>query len=355
MMAVDLAIALHERGFRSTVVGLNNGGRLEARLRDAGVPFECLGGVRYLSPGSHLAVLRTLRRLSPNAIHTHHLPSLLNTVLAARTFPASRLVHTEHAHIYLDEEPSRRRLLRWASRGADTVALVGSGLHAYYLNTVGIRADTLRVVPNGVDVHKFTPLSPDGARELRARAGLPTTGTLVGAVGRLADVKNLGLLIRAAVMARSAGLDVKVALVGDGESREDLVNLTRELGVTEQVTFMGWRTDVAELIQAFDILAISSQSEALPLAALEAMSAGVPVLSTAVGDVPRVVAWGRAGVLVPPDDLGAFTQALCELAADPETRRVLAERGRVRVAAEYSRDAMVDAYLSLYGLSVHPV
>jgi glycosyltransferase involved in cell wall biosynthesis len=351
MMAVDLAIALHRRGIRSSVLALTEGGRLEARLREAGVPLEVGGGARYLSPASHLSVARVLTRLRPTVLHTHHLPSLLNAGPFAKLAGLPRVVHTEHARLYLDEQPRMRTLLRVASRMADSVALVGAALVPYYVDTVGIAAGRLRVVPNGVDTDRFAPIPPGALTSRRAAAGLPNSGLVVGAVGRLAHVKNYSLLLRAVASLRAQGVELSAVLVGDGEDREDLERLAAELGVHDAIHFLGWRTDVAELVGLFDVLAVTSFSEGLPLVVLEAMSAGVAVVSTNVGEIPRVLDEGRAGVLVPSDDALALAAALRRFALDGDGRRAFGRRARDRALAGYSMRAMVDAYSELYGLA----
>lgn len=350
MMAVDLAIALRGRGITSTVVGLTEGGRLESRLAEAGVPFHLVGGVRYRSLASHLAVRRLFARLRPTVVHTHHLPSLLNVGPVARLGGVRTIVHTEHAHMYLDEEPHLRTVFRMAAHLASSVALVGRALARYYTDVVRLPASKLRVVDNGVDTTRFRPVAPAEVTERRRLAGLPENGFLVGAVGRLAHVKNYPLLLRAVAQARAAGVPVTAALVGDGEDRDTLEALVDTLELRSSVVFLGWRRDVADLVGLFDALAITSFSEALPLAVLEAMAAGVPVVSTTVGEIPRVLDDGAAGVLVPNDDVDAFTGGLTRLATDAEGRRVLGARARDRVVERYSLDAMVDAYQSLYGL-----
>ena len=327
------------------------GGRREPRLRDADVHFEVVGSsARYWSPTSHLAVLQVLRQLRATVVHTHHLPALLNAGPAAKALRASRVVHTEHACLYLDELPHARRLLRMGAHLSDALVLVGDALRPYYLRTVGIAPERLHVVPNGIDTDRFRPIALAEIQARRAAAGLPVDRLLIGAVGRLAAVKNFGLLLRAAARARAAGLSVTVAFVGDGEEREALEQLSQELGLKSDVVFLGWRSDVADLVSTFDALAVTSTSEALPLVVLEAMSAAVPVVSTAVGEIPLVLGEGMAGILVPSDDDEAFASALLRLGADERLRRALGERGRERVHHAYSHSAMVERYLALYGL-----
>ena len=348
MMSVDLAIAIRRRGFDSTVVALTAGGRLEARLAEADVRFELVGNARYWSPQSQYATMRILRRLRPTAVHTHHLPSLLNAGAVARGLGVPRVVHTEHAYRYLERGAWVRQQFRWAARMADAVAVVGDAIKPYYVQTVGVPEHRMRVVPNGIDLDRFRPLSAADVQTRRRAIGLPTTGTVVGAVGRLAPEKDYALLLRAAAKARELGASVSVVLVGDGEERAELERLSGELGGAATTTFLGWRSDVAQLVGAFDVLAVTSTTEALPLVVLEAMSSGVPVVSTAVGEIPRVLDKGRLGLLVAPGDVGALAEALVRLADRPELRRALGDASRERVSREYSHARMVDRYIALY-------
>jgi glycosyltransferase involved in cell wall biosynthesis len=260
------------------------------------------------------------------------------------------VVHTEHAFLYMEEMPRARHLLRAAAHIADTVVLVGAALRPYYTDRVGLPASRLRVVVNGVNTQRFRPVPPEQLRERRAAAGLPADGLVVGAVGRIAPEKNFPLLLRALAAVRARGVAATAVIVGDGGDRPALDALAGDLALGDGVRFLGWRTDVADIVGLFDALAVTSFSEALPLVVLEAMSAGVPVVSTAVGEIPRVLDGGDAGVLVPSDDTAALADAVARLAADPDARRALGAVGRARVEREYSLDAMVDAYVDLYGL-----
>jgi sugar transferase (PEP-CTERM/EpsH1 system associated) len=347
MMSVDLAVALRERGLRSVLVALDEGGRLEQRLAHGGVEFHLLGGAHVASPRTHVALLQLFRRLRPAAVHTHHMAPLLNVAVAATAARVPRLVHTEHAYQYLEPSARLRTALRVASLATSAFVVVGAEQAAYYEQQVGVDAKRIRVIVNGVDTERFRPIPNVAAR--RAALGLPS-GVLVGAVGRLAAVKNFALLLDALSIVRGRGLDVRVALVGDGEERAALEERAASLGITDAVHFLGWRRDVADLLPCFDVCALSSWSEGLPLVVLESMAASVPVVSTAVGDVPRVLEHGRAGLVVPIGDTTAFAAQLARLAGDPAERQRIGERARERVLAAYSQRAMVDAYLDAYGM-----
>ncbi len=143
----------------------------------------------------------------------------------------------------------------------------------------------------------------------------------------------------------------RCVLIGEGESRESLQQQVDQLGLRERVLFAGWRHDTGDWLRAFDLFALSSISEALPLALLEAMASGLPVLATAVGDVTDIVNQAGCGLSVPVgDDLG-YARALRELLADRERRLAFGLRAREYAVAHHSIDAMVGEYLTAYRFS----
>ena len=346
-MAVNLALGLQARGVRSSVLVLDDGGVLEGRLDAAALPYTVLGGARYAEPSTHLRLVRALAAHEGRIVHTHHMAALASAALAART-RGGRLVHTEHAFEYLLEAPRLRRGLRWLSRATHAFVVIGGEPQVrYYRDVVGVAPHRLRSIANGVDLTAYRP-DPD-ARARRQALGLPE-GPLVGTVGRLAAVKNQAMLVRAIATLRARGRPVSLALVGDGDERPALEALARELGVADLVHVLGWRTDVARVLGCLDVFALSSWTEGLPMAVLEAMAAGTPVVSTAVGDVPRVLEGGRVGRLVPIDDDAALAATLDALFADDAARHALGAAARDAVERHHSQDAMVDAYLEAYDL-----
>ena len=347
-MCADLAIEIAQRGYRSVVVGLDRGGGLEPRLAAGGVEFVSMGGRRIRDPRFYLNVASTLRALRPVAVHTHSFGPLVYAVPAKWLGGGRRLVNTEHSIEYLLERRDFRRVLHLFARSIDRFVVLGERMRRYYVNEIGVPADRMRVIPNGVAV--APPSTPQRRVAARQALGLGE-GFLVTTVGRLAQEKNFPMLLDAFARATAGQPQAQLVFVGDGSEREPLVQQADALGIGGRVQFLGWRKDVGQLLPAFDLFVLSSFSEGLPMAMLEAMSAGVPVVSTAVGDIPDVIADGVTGRLTAPDDGAAMAAALGELAAAPETRRRLGEAGRQRVIERFSRGAMVDAYLDAYGIA----
>jgi glycosyltransferase involved in cell wall biosynthesis len=349
-MAVNLATGLRDRGFRPVIVALDQGGVLESRLETLGIEYHVVGDVHFRSLSTHRRMASLLRRLRPAAVHTHHLPTLLNTALAARGVGVPAIVHTEHAYEYLVDAARLRAAVRWVSRTTRAFVVVGERMLPFYRDAVGVADSRLRAIANGIDLGRFHPPADRAAR--RRALGLPE-GFLIGMGGRFAPEKNLAMLLRAAATVRAERPDARVVLAGDGPERASLERLAGALGIGDAVHFLGWRTDLADVIGCLDLFALTSLTEALPLAVLEAMACGVPVAATRVGDLPSVVADGVSGFLVAVDDDAALAGAALRLARDPAERAALGVAARDVIRERYSQDAMVDAYLEAYGLARH--
>ncbi len=348
-MAVDLAIGLKTRGFRAAVVALDEGGVLEGPLADAGVEYVVLHGRRFRDPRFHTTLAAHFRRLEARVVHTHMFAPLLHSLPGVALGGVRRVVHTEHSFEYLEHRPSLRRALRWMSRTTGVFTLVGARMLPYYVDTVGISRRRLQVIANGIDPKRHKP-TEDQAR-IRAELRLPANAFVVGSAGRLAPEKNYQMLLAGAAECRAKGQDMHVVLFGDGEERPALVALAAQLGIATSVSFMGWRTDLHRVMGALDVFVLTSASEGLPLALLEAMAMGLPIISTPVGDIPHVVEEGRTGHLVPVGDASGLAARLGGFLLDPSSRRRMGAFARQTVIDGHSHDAMVGRYIAAYDVS----
>jgi glycosyltransferase involved in cell wall biosynthesis len=344
-MAVNLSLALRQRGHRVTVIALDAGGRHEQTLHERGIPSHVLGGRRFSDIRKHRALAWTLRGADADVVHTHHFSPLLHTMVAASSAGWLPIVHTEHSYQYLEGRPDYRLALWGMSFRCRRVVLVGQAMLPYYRARVRIPEARLEVIPNGVS----QPTGSNGDRKAaRAALGLPD-GHLVVSAGRLFPVKRYEDLLAATALARKSIEGLHLVLLGDGPERQRLGSLTRELGLGDIVHFPGWREDAARWIACADAFVLTSRSEGLPMAALEAMALGIPIIATSVGDLPEVLRGGEAGILVPVGAPQDVANAIVRLARDPLAAARVGRAGRTRVAQAYSQDAMVDAYTALYG------
>jgi glycosyltransferase involved in cell wall biosynthesis len=206
-------------------------------------------------------------------------------------------------------------------------------------------------VPLGLELDDLLALPPSGGG-LREALDLRPDHVVFGYIGRLVPIKGLPTLLEAFALALGRAPSARLVLVGDGPDRPALQEQVTALGLGPAVRFAGWRTDLPALYRTFDAVVLSSRNEGTPLAVIEAMAAGRPVVATSVGGVPDVVADGKTGMLVPPDDPRTLADALVALVDGPALRRSLGAAGRQAVG-RYRSTRLVDDILNLYtrGLS----
>jgi len=326
-----------------SVICLKQQGALAADL--AGVPVSCIDKREGNDPGAVLRLARALRRARAEVVHSHDWGGYLDVMMAAWLARVPVAAHTVHGK-YMAYPPGRlaafKKSLRHfcerrAARRYGNVICVSDALRAHVAEEVGLPESATRTIVNGVAVR---PLA-------RERVAQPGAARLVS-VGRLAAVKNIALLIRAFAPLAARWPQLSLSIVGDGPERGALEKLAVELGLTGAVHFLGFRSDIDELLAQSDVFVLTSLSEGIPMSILEAMKSGLPVVATRVGGVPATVADGETGVLVDSGDERALTRALATLIEHPRSAQAMGEAGHARAAAQFSVDAMVSAYESVY-------
>jgi glycosyltransferase involved in cell wall biosynthesis len=285
------------------------------------------------------------RRERVVAVHLHHGLSAIRAARAARRAGVSRVVLTEHSAQPLRDLPWYRRETLRALQHVNAITTVNDEINNFFVNELKVSASRVETIPNAVD-----PALLDLKRDLGARAALGLEGRfVVGSLGRLHKDKDLPNLIMAFAELTRHRTASTLIVVGDGDERGSLETLVGRLGLANEVRFWGATRDVARLFAVADVFAISSRAEGLPMALLEAMSAGLPCVATRVGGIPDVLS-GENGILVSPGDSSALGSALNRLATSPDLARTLGEAARGTVIARYSVASTVDQYLAALGL-----
>jgi len=213
--------------------------------------------------------------------------------------------------------------------------------HSYY-HALGVGVDprALSCIPNGVDTQRFQPAASRPGT-LRARLRLGDDTPLVGFVGRLSPEKGPEVFVRAAMLLRHLAPAAHCVVCGDGPMRESLQQLIARLELDDRVHLLGVCHDMPEVYHQLDVWVSTSHSEALPLALMEAMASGLPVVATRVGGVPDAVEHGLSGWLVPPRDFEAVASAVAGLLGSSEQRARMGQRGRERAVQQMGLDDCV--------------
>jgi glycosyltransferase involved in cell wall biosynthesis len=342
-VALDLAIGQKARGHRVSVLSLAPppDGAMADEFRDHGIAVD-----RVPKRGNGLdatlvpRLVRALKHLEAEIVHTHNPLPLIYGAPAARIARAAA-IHTKHG---INPGGRGNRLLRRAAAQlTHAFVAVSDTTEKQARDQRDAPEKKIHTIANGIRLDRYHP-DPDARAETRVELGLGDAW-VVGTVGRLDGFKNQALLVRA--MAPLLSSHVRLVLVGDGPARSDVEAEVAKLPEPKWVVMTGRRMDVPRLMPAFDVFALSSKSEGLPLVVPEAMAVGLPIVTTAVGGLPSVVDEGKTGMLVPVEEL-ALSAALAKLAAHRELATTMGHAAREAALERYSADRMVDAYLDLY-------
>ena len=331
--------------FRHTIIALDN--NFEAAAGIAGDLDVTVSPVRGDKRGMlhNLAgcALR-LRRLRPDLLLTYNWGAI-EWAAAGRFSPVSRHLHLE-AGFSLGEADSQipRRVLfrRWALARCALVVVPSRQLEDLAHRVWRLPVSRIVYVPNGVDTARFAAPVFDGVPGFIRRPG----EMVIGTVAPLRLEKNIGRLLRVFAMLEFPH-PLRLIIAGDGGQRASLERLASELGIADRVIFTGQVAPEA-VLGTFDIFALSSDTEQMPNALLEAMAASRAIAAVNVGDVKKIVCEDNQEFIVDRDDAGAFAGALTRLLGDPERRRALGWANRQRAVEEFSQERMFSAYSRIF-------
>ena len=312
-----------------------------ARLRDAGVDVVFLER-RHRFDMRPLARLAQLRHGRVDVIHAHKFGSNVWAALLGHALGVPVVVAHEHTWSF-EGQPFRRLADRHVvARLSDAVIAVSEADRARMVAEVGMPADRVVLIHNGI-------AESEGGDDVAVRRelGLAPGAPVLLQTATLRPQKAVEVMIAATALVRRTYPDVRLLVAGEGDAGA-LRALAAEHGVADAVSLLGARTDVADLRAAATVGVLSSDFEGMPLAVLEYMAAGLPVVATDVGGLPEIVRDGETGFLVAPRDPVALAERIGHLLADPTLAREMGERGRRRQEEQFSREAMVAAVTGLY-------
>ena len=292
-------------------------------------------------------------RFGSDVVHAHGYKADLYTAFTwARRGPRPALVST--CHTWYDNDLAVRlygTLDRWALRRFDRVVAVSEEVQ-HRLLRAGVSAARTQLIRNGVEVE---PAFVDGTA--RNADSADWEGRLhVGLVGRLAPEKGIADFLGAVSLLRDRFPRARFSVAGEGPDRRALEALRGELGLQDAVSFVGRQANMASFYASLDLLVSSSVQEGLPIALLEGMASGLPVVATRVGAVPELVVDGATGTLVPSRAPERLAAAIEHLLKSPTLRHSFGEAGRRRVFEEFSAAHMARDYAAVYqqALDVQP-
>jgi len=348
-LVVHLVAHLSRARFAPVCICLESplGTHYEARVQASGAPLYFLGKGASASGGVLRQLSALFQQYRPAVVHTHIIGLNYAYLLMLRYRTPAR-VHTVHSLAHREQGVRvgawvRQLAFRYRLGGVVPVA-VADEVRASIQQLYGYPDP--RLIPNGIPTDEYAP-DPHTRAQWRQAHGIEPHATVLTHVGRFAPPKNHALLVEAFAQVR-ADAPLYLLLVGGGELEDAVREQVAGLDLESRVRFLGIRADVADILRASDVFVLSSRVEGNPMSVMEAMAAGLPVVSTAVGGVPELVREGVTGLLVPSEDAGALAQAMQALVDDPVRRQAMGAAARQHAVAHFDIRHTVRGYEQLY-------
>jgi len=332
-----------------------NEGEMDYLAKSLGVTpvvIPALG--RDISPLSDvksiLCLWRIIRRYKPHVVHTHTAKAGTVGRIAAALGRVPVIVHTFHGHVlhgYFSPLKSKCFIAieRVLSLLTTRIITLSPQQREELGRCIGAKRK-MEIIRLGFDLSKF--LAPCEKMVARKNLGLPGEKWIVASVGRLTAVKNLALFVDVAEKLSLKRRDLLFIVVGDGEDRKKIENLVKNKRLSDRILFLGWQREIEKVYKAIDLLVLTSKNEGTPVAIIEAMASGCPVVAAPAGGVVDLVEHGVTGLLAGPEDADDFVDKVEQILDDPQLRQRLVASARGFVTSHYRLDRLLDEMSRLY-------
>lgn len=341
----DLVLGLSQFGIEVEVICPQPGPLTEQFVRH-GIPVHYMDMVHPWPHDEYILDLQVLQELiaffvakKPDVVHSHLYPAHLHASLAAHQVGVPLIVYTAHTLI---ARPGEGIL-----SSATNCHLITVSQHvAFLLKQVGVPSDRIETIYNGVGNEHFED-AQKAQQIIHTELNLGR-GPTIGVVSRLSPEKGIDVLIRAAAYLVQMHPRLTVLIIGDGPLAVELRQLTCELGLENNVQFLGTRTDIPSLNRQLDVFVLPSHEDGCSIALLEAMASERAVVATRVGGAPEIVGHEIDGYLVPPNNPIALSQTIHSLLINPDHRIALGKAARQKVSLLFTRDRMIRKTIEFY-------
>jgi glycosyltransferase involved in cell wall biosynthesis len=345
-VALHIVKGMNRQRYEPIMISLMGraGGELDRLLDEAEVKVLYLGKHLGFDYRMYSRVYRALQNCHPAIVHTH-LQVLRYVFPSIKVCSGISALHTVHNFADREIEQGMRWLQKLALNHGVVPVAVAEEVALSLKRIYGVQG--CRVIPNGIPTHSYA--HPKSRRsEWRAREGFRKSEVLFVCVARFAPQKNHSLLLNAFAEGPAADRNAHLLLIGDGVLREQLETQVKNLGLCGHVHFLGVRCDIPDILGAADVFALSSDFEGNPLSVMEAMAAGLPIVSTAVGGVPDLLQSGKQGLLVPPGDVHELCKAMLFFHRNQRVRELFGLAAAQRASEKFDDMAMVRSYEEMY-------
>ncbi len=297
-------------------------------------------------------IWRIIKKYNPLIVHTHSSKAGLMGRLAAKLAGTPIIVHTPHGHVFFGYfGPFKTKLFiileKLASRITDKIVALTNREKKDHILFKITDEDKFSVIYSGIELNTLKESSSEEKQNLKKELGIPENSLIVGTAGRLVPVKGPECLVKAAKYIISKYPDTYFMFAGDGPLEQDLKRKALEMGISDNIIFLGWRDDLAKIISIYDIFVLPSLNEGMGRVLVEAMALGKSIVASNVGGIPNLVIHGKNGFLVPPKnpkELAKYIQVLLE---DKDKREEMGLAGK-EMAYNFTSERMVEEIANLY-------
>ena len=320
-------------------------GPFAAELIDAGIKI-----VKHArKPGFDLSLIKAIRQhIKQNKIdivHCHQYTPYIYGVFAAM-LTSTKVIFTEHGRFYPDSSTWKRKLINpLLNLFTSATTAISNATKDALVMYENIPRGSIEVVYNGI-----APLTYDDAEvtRLKTKYDIAANQLCIGTIARLDPIKNHKMMLHAFKEVLNKGILAKLVIVGDGEERQNIESLIKQLDLTANVVLTGYEAKPQALLAMMDIYLLSSLSEGTSMTLLEAMSLGKPCVVTDAGGNPEIITHQLNGLVTPNDDASQFAAAIIHLAKDVNTRAIMAKAAKERFVQHFSASSMCKHYLRFY-------
>jgi glycosyltransferase involved in cell wall biosynthesis len=343
---LNLSRTLNESSHSSVLGVFSNSSNPNLQLHETAIREGIESSLVPCNGQIDLTVVANIRKLVAHTradiVHAHGYKADVYVYLALRN---TRTSFVSTCHNWLEDGilvSCYGTVDRFVLRSYAGVIAVSDGVKARLIKA-GVRAEKIHLIRNGIDLRPFLGATPS----LRAQQNSPNALT-VGWIGRLSNEKGADVFLRAAARVLVQCPGTRFVLIGEGPDLVILQALTNELKISTSVSFMGRRDDMPAVYASLDLMVSSSRQEGLPMAILEGMASGLPLVATAVGDVPTLVLDGRTGILVPPENVELLADGIVKLLQDSSLRVRYSDAAKKLIKEGFSAERMAIDYLRVY-------
>jgi len=331
-------------------------GELVEKLNQDNIRFVALINlVREISPLKDLKAILEIKKLieieRPDIIHLNSSKAGAVGSLAARLAKhQAKVIYTVHGWVFKEKLNFFTKIIYWLIEKStagfkDLFILISESDRQAGRSIIGNKKTA--VIYNGIDADRINFLDPKTARQ-ELIGELPTNQVLIGAIANFFPNKGLKYLIEAAKILKNDGLNFKIIIIGDGAIRNELERQIKNYGLTADVLLVGAKVNAAAYLKAFDIYVISSLKEGLPFSLLEAMAAGLPIITTDVGGIKEIITDQKNGLLIKPAKPQELAEKIKYLLNNRELADQLARQAQIDVKEKFSLQAMLEKTWSEY-------